>query len=42
MGPIAAAMAWMVMLALFPLFGNWLHPEAIKTDAAASSTSEKQ
>ena len=42
MGPIAAALAWRVMLALFPLFGNWRHPEAVKTDAAASYTSEKQ
>ena len=42
MGPIAAAMAWMVMLALFPLFGYWLHPEATTNDAAASPTSEEQ
>ena len=41
-GLITVAMTWLVMPTLVPLFSNWLYPEAAKTDAPASPTSEKQ
>jgi antibiotic biosynthesis monooxygenase (ABM) superfamily enzyme len=41
-GLITAAMTWVVMPTLVPLFSNWLYPDAAKTDASASPPSEEQ
>jgi uncharacterized protein len=41
-GVITAAMTWLVMPVLVPLFGNWLYPDTTQSDAAAPPTPEKQ